>query len=204
MRVTDPIFGQTRIPVYTNMLSAPVTNDLIEDESFDVLGYLGDKFGETIDLLRDNMVLNGTGNGQPTGILINPGGDATQPAVITLGNPITSPDGLLDMAFSLPEQYDKNASFVFSKTKMGPTLATLKDTNNRYLWGAGYEDSGVEGDKIHNRRIAGYPVVFSEFMPGLGADEYPILFGDLQGYTLVTRMGISVRVLNELEGLAAA
>ena len=40
MRVTDPVFGQSKIPVYTAMLSIPITNDMIEDSAFPlVLGH---------------------------------------------------------------------------------------------------------------------------------------------------------------------
>jgi HK97 family phage major capsid protein len=88
-QVTDPVFGNTRINVYTAMLSIPMTNDMIEDANFPLVSYVSGKFGETIDLLKDNMVLNGTGIGQPTGILVNPAGDANQPKVVVSGSAST-------------------------------------------------------------------------------------------------------------------
>ena len=60
-RVTEPVWGQVRVPVYTHMLSMPLTKDLLEDSAVDVQGYAAMKFGETIDLWRDNKTLNGTG-----------------------------------------------------------------------------------------------------------------------------------------------
>src|SRR5690606_33551313 len=41
--------------------------------------------------------------------------------------------------------------------------------------------------------ILGYPVVDDDNMPDIGADEYPIAFGDFQrGYLIVDRMGIRI------------
>ncbi len=196
-RVTDPVFGAERIPVYTAMMSMPITNDMVEDAAFPLVGWAAGKFAETIELLYDNMILTGTGIGQPTGILNNPGA-ANQPAIVPSGNAsaITA-DGLVDLAFSLPEQYDAHARFVMNKTSTAAQIALLKDTTNRYLWGYGLEDNGLSPD-LHNRRLLGYDVSYSGFMPGVAANSYPVLFGDFTGYYLVNRVGFSIQVLREL------
>lgn len=199
IRVTDPPFGQTRIPIYTAMLSMPLTTNMVEDANFPLQSWAEDKFAETIRLLKENMILNGTGVGQPTGILSNPGGTG-QPAVVTMGNPLTA-DGVVKMAWSVPEQYDDNLSWVFNKVNTGQYLATLKDSNNRYLWGSGLMDSGLMPDQAapqFHRTLQGYPVVFQGFMPNLGSNNYPVIFGDLRGYYLIDRVGFSIQVLREL------
>lgn len=197
--VTDPLFGQTDIPIYTAMLKILLTNDLIEDAGFPVVSYVTDKFSETIDLLKDNLTLNGTGIGQPTGILANPGG-TNQPAIVlsgTAGTLGTDGTSLVKAAFALPEQYDDNAAWVFNKTNVGAAIAQLQDSNKRFLWGAGLQDSGLDvGWK--NRQLLGYPVVLSGFAPNIGAANYPIVFGDLRGYYLVNRIGFSIQVLREV------
>jgi HK97 family phage major capsid protein len=201
IRVTEPAFRQVRIPIYTVMLSMPLTNNMVEDASFPLQTWCEDKFAETIRLLKENMVLNGSGIGQPSGILNNPGG-VGQPAVVAMGNPIGA-DGVVKMAWSVPEQYDDDLAWVFNKTNTGQYLATLKDANNRYLWGTGLQDSGlmvgVEGaPHVGQRTLQGYPVLFQGFMPNLGANNYPVIFGDLRGYFLIDRIGFSVQVLREL------
>lgn len=199
-RVTDPTFGQARVPIYTAMLSMPLTNNMVEDAGFPIQSWCEAKFAETIRLLKENMILNGTGIGQPTGILSNPGG-AGQPAVIPIGNPITA-DGLVKMAWSVPEQYDENLAWVFNKTGAGQQIAELKDASGRYLWGSGLQDSGLmesAGAAAGGKRLLqGYPVVFQGFMPSPAANAYPVLFGDLRGYYMVERIGFSVQVLREL------
>lgn len=198
IRVTDPVFGQERIPVFTAMLSIALTNDMIEDSAFALVDYVAGKFGETIDLLKDNMILNGTGAGQPAGILLNPGGDVNQPSVVVSGSASAlTADGLVATAMTLPEQYDVNSNWIFNKTSTGLAVSQLKDAQNRYMWGAGYQDSGLSGGFL-NQPLLGYPVLLSGFMPNVGASTYPAIFGDLTGYYQVNRIGFTVQILREL------
>lgn len=197
-RVTDPVFGQIRIPIYTAMMSEPITNDLLEDSAVALQPWLEERYAETIELLDDNMILNGTGVGQPTGILANPGG-TNQPAVIHSGSASAlTADGLVTLAGSLPEQYDDEARFVMSKTSGWMNVRKLKDGDGRYLAGMGTGDSGLRSVGFKNPELLDYPVNYSGFMPAIAAGAYPILFGDLRGYYFVRRVGVSIQVLREL------
>lgn len=195
-RVTDPVFGQIRIPIHTAMMSMPITNDMVEDSAFPIVSWAAGKFNETIDLLYDDMVMNGNGIGQPFGILTNPGG-TDQPAIVVTGSAATvTADGIIDLAYALPEQYDENARFVLNKTSTAKAIAKLKDSSNRYLFGYGDMDNGIAGARP--KELIGYAFSYSGFMPDLAANAYPITFGDHRGYFLVNRIGFSVQVLREL------
>jgi len=196
-RVTDPIFGQVAIPIHTAMLSMPITNDMIEDSSFPLVEWSSGKFAETIDLLYDNMILNGNGIGQPFGILNNPGG-ANQPAVVvsTNGSAVTWA-GLQNIAFAVPEQYDDDCVWIFNKTSTALAISKLVDGQSRPFWSMGYEDSGLI-PSIKNRPLLGYPVLYSGFAPNIAANAFPYIFGDPKGYYHVDRIGFSIQVLNEL------
>jgi HK97 family phage major capsid protein len=195
-RVTDPVFGQIGIPVHTAMLSMPLTNDMVEDSAFPIVSWSADKFQETIELLKDNMIVNGSGLGQPMGILANPGG-ADQPDIVVTGSAAAlTADGLIDLSYSLPEQYDENAAFYLNKTNAGKAIAKLKDSNNRYLFGTGLQDSGIASARP--KELLGYDYAFSAFMPDIAANAYPVIFGDLSGYYLVNRIGFSIQVLREV------
>ena len=201
---TDPVFANVRIPVYTAMISLPLTNDLIEDSAFPLESWVAGKFVETRDLLYDNMILNGNGTTQPYGILTNPGATG-QPATTSIGNPVTA-DGLVTQAWTPPEQYDENMNWVFNKVSVGQAIAKLKDAQNRYLWGMGYQDSGlmVGGNGVPiagQRTLLGYPVLLNGFMPNTGANNLLTILGDLRGYYLVERVGLSVQVLREINAL---
>ena len=200
MRVTEPIWGQLSIPVYTAMLSIPITNNMIEDATFPIVSYISGKFAEAVDLLRDYSILKGTGQGQPAGILNNVDGDvnlANPVSVVTGSASAITATGLINLGMSLPEQYDENAVYVMNKTSTGKTLAGLQDGNQRYIWGSGLQDSGL-APGFRNRMILGYPVIFSGFMPNEASNAYPVIFGDLSAYYLVNRIGFSVQVLREL------
>lgn len=198
-RVTEPVFGGVRIPVHTAMMSMPLSRDMIEDSAFPLLNWSAGKFSETIDLLKDQMIISGSGQGQPAGLLLNPGG-VNQPAIVTVGTGgAVTADGIEDLAWLLPPQYDERALFVFKKTTTGRAIAKLKDTNNRYLWGAGLQDSGLVPG-IRDRKLIGYDVLFNQQMPDFnaGAPAYSMIFGDLMGYYLLNRVGFSVEVLREV------
>lgn len=198
-RVSDSaerMFGQLTIPTYTAMLSIPVTMDLIEDSMVDLIGWLSDKFAETRELLVDNMILNGTGIGQPSGILVNPGA-AGNPGVVVTGNASDlTVDGLINLTESLPEQYDDGSILVFNKTDTGRRIRLLKDSTGRPIVNYGLPDSGFASGRP--RDVNGYPFIWSGFMPDVAANSHPIIFGDLRGYVLVNRIGFSMQVLNEL------
>lgn len=194
-RVTEPSFGQVRIPIFTAMMSLPLTNDMVEDSATDIVGWCTRQFSETADLLYDNMIINGAGATQPDGILINSqfvANDVHTGAASTL-----TWDGLINLLYDLPEQYDRNACVCMNKTNTAKALAKLVDGNGRPYWANGLQDSGLAGGSI-NRPLEGYPVMFSAFMPNVSAGLYPIIFGDMTGYYMVRRIGFSIQVLREL------
>ncbi len=194
-RVTDPAFGQIGISVFTAMLSMDITLDMVEDTSFPLVTWVADKMAETYGLLQDELILTGPDIGRPAGILLDPDG-TDQPASVKTGSAAAlTADGLLDLTWAIPEQYDENSAWVFNKTSTGKAIAKLKDADNRYLW-AQFEQSGLMMS-ARQRPLMGYPVLFSGFMPNVAADAFPAIFGDLTGYFLVERVGLSIQVLRE-------
>jgi HK97 family phage major capsid protein len=193
---TEPVFGQVTIPIFTAMMSMPITNDLLEDSEVALMPWLESKFQETIDILYDDMILNGTGIGKPMGILANPDGTGQVASVVTGAASTLTLDGLLDLTEALPEQYDMNAQLIFNKTNTGKAIRKLKDGEGRPIVSNGFADMGYAGGRYNE--VNGYPFIWSGLMPNVGASTFPIIFGDLMGYYLVRRVGFSVRVLNEL------
>jgi HK97 family phage major capsid protein len=187
-------FGALRFQVYTQTMSLALSNDMIEDAVFPVNSWVGDKFRQTVDLYKDNMILNGLGGNQPSGILLNPGG-TDQPAVVAMGDPITG-DGLMDVSLSLPEQYEDAARYVFNKTNTYRTIRKLKDGDGRYLFGSGLQDSGLATGRPTD--LAGYPFTFSGFAPNTGTGKYPVIFGNLGGYYWIQRVDLVITVLREI------
>jgi HK97 family phage major capsid protein len=202
-RVAFPVdatngFGTARIPVYTAMLSLPLTENQIEDTGFDISGWASDMFREAVDLGFDNLIVNGTGIGQPTGLLAATGSAVGQIQTVHSGdaNNLTA-DGILKLFWGTPPQYEDQCRYYLNKVGSGQQVALLKDTTGRYLWGMGLQDNGLEVN-AKNRTIAGYPVTWNVFLPSPAAGAIPVYFGDMRAYYIVNRSALSIRVLNEL------
>jgi|YNPMSStandDraft_1061717.scaffolds.fasta_scaffold00219_31 HK97 family phage major capsid protein len=191
-RVTDPVFGIWNVAVHTAMASMPISLDLIEDSAFDVVGVASDLLAEAFALGEDNAFINGTGAGQPMGILADVDGDG--PASVISGNASAlTAGGIIDLAYALPAQYDQRAVWVMSKATEKEIRKLTYGSNAEYIWpiasGSGFASAPND--------LLGYPVLHDEFVPAVAANSYPIIFGDLSGYVIVDRVGLSIQRLND-------
>lgn len=189
-------FGNVTIPVHTAMLYHDVTNNMLEDSAFDILGWLAGKFRETSEVVQEDLIVGGDGLGKPSGILLNAGG-ANAPAVINSGHAsqVTS-DGIMDLAYSLLARYTRNARFFFNRTSTGRAIAKLKDADNRYLFARGSMDDALATARPDS--LVGFPISETDFMPDVAANALPILFGDPRAYYKVMRVGFSIQILKEI------
>lgn len=200
--------GNVSIPVHTAMLSAAVTKNMLEDAAFSVQAWLENELNQIIDLLYEDMILNGDGIGKPTGILLgaataNDGTSASYPQVVLSGSAAAlAYDGLVGLDSALAPQYEDgpNVRYVMNKKSTYAALRKIKDSQNRPLLGMGYGDSGLSGKP--NRVLFGTDIVLSQFMPDVGAAAFPIIFGDLMGYYLAQRVGFSIQVLDQTKAKA--
>lgn len=194
------IFGSTRVPVYTWLIEGVLTNNQVEDAMFDPMAWMTGKFMETIRLLRDNMIANGTGIGQSTGIITqassSPNLIQNVPIIGSSSSGNVTADSIITISEDVPEQYDENCRFAYAKTSTGKQIRLLKDSQNRYLFGLGYQDSGLVPGR--QKALNGYPVMFSQFIPAPASNSLSMIFGDFEGYTQVNRVGFSIQVLREI------
>lgn len=196
--VTDTnLIGIFKIDVDTWMIRAVVTNDMLEDSAFPLEQWLADKFTETIDLLYEDQILNGTGVGAPDGILNNVGATGKPEVVLTGTAGGLDYSGLIDLTTALAPQYDENACFVMSKKGGYRAISKILDNSKRPLFARGITDDGLVNAR--QMTLLGYPVVFSGFMTdSVDSTHYPVLFGDLRGQYHVDRVGFTLQVLREL------
>lgn len=189
-------YGNVIIPVHTAMMYHDVTNNMLEDSAFDILSWLQMKFRETSDVVDEDLIINGDGQGKPSGILLNAGG-ANAPAVVISGHASQlTADGLIDLAWTMPSRYNRNSRFVFNRTSAGRAIAKLKDGDDRYLFAAGVNSDGLATARPET--LLGYPISDNDFMPDVAANAFPVIFGDLRGYYKVNRVGFSIQVLKEI------
>ena len=192
-RVNEPVLGQYSIPVHTGMASLPFTNDLLEDAAFDIFGLGSDLLSEAFALGENNVFWNGNGVAQPMGILAQVDGDG--PASVVSGSAGTlTGDGLIDLTMALPAQYERNAKFFMNKVSGEKTIRKLKDGNNDYLWPVWPVGGNFAAAP---RELLGFPTVRDEFLPNVSAGNYPIVFGDLNGYLILDRVGLSLQRIDQ-------
>ena len=194
--VTEPVFGDVEIPIYTGQFPVEVSRNLLEDSPYSVSGIIQELASQAYNLGMENVVVNGTGAGQPQGFLVNPGGSGLFPPSYNLGNPITANNLTKLLVYGLPPQYAEDPErtiAVMNRTSGFATFAILEDTSGQRIFGL-FRYEGPEGMAAPVMPyIHGYKVIFSAFMPNVGADAYPIAFGDLRSaYVLARRIGLSV------------
>jgi len=191
-----------KIGVHEHYALPSATLDMLDDSDFPLEEWLQGKVATRFARQEAAAFMNGTGNGEPRGILTYdfvPDADhvwGADPAAYTIGAAYSGVDGDLpvgsagvdllgDLVDSLKAEYLPNASFLMTR-KMRNALRKLKDQEMRPF----YQPSLVEAVPD---RLMGYPVRLAEDMGALAADGVGILFGDFrQAYTVVDRIGLAV------------
>ena len=141
----------------------------INDRNFDVEDYLSTKFAKRFGIAEENLIVNGTGNKEPLGIM-NSGITKSTAPVLTY-------DEVVKLFFSLDKDLRVNATWMMSD-EMAMKLRSVKDSNGYPLF---------NGERIFNKEV----MIINSL------DENTILFGDFSYLYILIRKPLSVRVLTE-------
>ena len=175
----DATFEQKILDAHKLHVAVKVTEELLYDNAFGLENFLIDSFGKAIGNAEENAFLNGTGNGQPTGIFDETAGGTYITTEATEG------DAIIELVYSLKRAYRKNAAFILND-KMIAKIRTYKDHNGAYMW----QPSLIAGEPD---KLLGYPVYTSQYAP-----EDSIAFGDFSYYNIGDRGARSFKQLTEL------
>ncbi|MBL9056403.1 MAG: phage major capsid protein [Rhodobacteraceae bacterium] len=186
-----------RISIKLHELSAmpKASQRLLDDSAFDVEGWLAGKIATRFTRAEAGAFVNGDGVDKPKGILL-PAKVAN--ASWTWGNLGYVPTGaaadfattnasdcIVNLVYSLGADYRANGTFLMNSKTAG-AVRKMKDADGRFMWG----DSLQAGEPA---RLMGYPVLILEDMPDVGANTYPIAFGDFAaGYTIAERPDLRI------------
>ena len=141
----------------------------INDRNFNVEDYLSTKFAKRFGIAEENLIVNGTGNKEPLGIMNS--GIAKSTA------PVLTYDEVVKLFFSLDKDLRVNATWMMSD-EMAMKLRSVKDSNGYPLF---------NGERIFNKEV----MIINSL------DENTILFGDFSYLYILIRKPLSVRVLTE-------
>lgn len=206
---TDPTFSMISIPVHEIRGLLKISEQNLEDSLFDLPGFIKERLGMKFAQTEGQAFISGNGNGKPRGLLSYPikasssysGGSAGKNNVTdaipyvpsgVAGN--ITPDSILNMPMDLKEVYDKNATYIFTRSTLN-TIRLFKDSLNRPLWQPFASDT-LPGT-IYNRPYREMPS-----MPEIAANAYAIAVGDFKSYMIVDRITLNLRQLNELYAAA--
>lgn len=183
MTESNMTFEQVKIANHELSTFVTVSNKLLEDNAYALEGELLADFSEDFAAKEATAFLKGTGTGQPKGILTAAGITEVKTGVAA-DFPASDPaDVLIGMYHAIPTLHAHNAVWLMNRATLAE-VRKWKDNTGRYLV--------IDPQDGAPSQLLGRPVVEVPDMDSIGAGKTPILFGDLSGYRVVDRVGLSV------------
>lgn len=172
-----------RIPVHEQYAAPRISQTMLDDASFAIEAWLSSRVATRLSVKEGTAFVSGNGVTQPQGI-----NDSTLVTGVTCGSAgaITA-DGLMDVAYDLPEPYFRNATWLLKRVAIR-NIRKLKTPggDQQYIW-----QPGIAGSQPATILDRPYREMID--MPTPAAATSPIVFGDIRaGYKIVDRMGIRV------------
>lgn len=191
----SPKIKKLIFPIQKIISRQHISQDLLDDSSFDLGSWLVEKITNTIMKGENKAFLLGDGKNCPEGIAHyetseEPENGKLWVSVSDKANnlPENLSEFLINLVYSLETQYLSRSSWILSR-EVFSKIRALKDTNGAFLWQPFSHESRAT-------TFLGYPVFLSDDLPPLaeeGTKKIPILFGDFrEAYQIVDRQDISV------------
>lgn len=177
---SDPTLSSVTLGAYKLGVLVQVSRELLDDEGFDVTGFVASQAGMLIGIAVDTAYVAGTGTTQPTGFagaataaLTAATGTGSTTGLPTSGS-VTGADVLVELYHSVIPQYRPRASWIMNDSTV-KVVRKLKDTTGQYIW----QPALVAGQPD---TLLGRPVYPDPHMAAIGASAIAIAFGDFRGY----------------------
>jgi len=169
-----------------------ISDQDLEDSVFNIEQEILDNCTEQFAKAEGSAFVNGSGVGQPEGLLTNAGISATNQVTSATGA-ITAA-GLIQIWADLKTVYSQQATWLLNRQSIA-SVRSLVDLQNRYLWEPGLADGTPPN-------LLGSPYVEVPDMPNIpsvaSTTSYPIMYGNIKrGYMIVDRINVVVRRLQE-------
>lgn len=180
-----PTFGQVLFGAYK--LSSQlvlISEELINDSAFDMPSYVGKKCGTRLGRASNTYLTNGTGSGQPQGVVTGAslGITCASETAITF-------DEIIDLEHAVPLAYRAQMAYMTLDSTV-QALRKLKDGQGRYLWQQ-FANAG-EPDTLNNR-----PLWKNQDMAAIGAGNKTVLAGDFSKFKVRMVGQVRARRLTE-------
>lgn len=131
--------------------------------------YIASEIGRQMAIAVENAILNGTGSGQPTGILTGITWDATNSTTFANTGSVAY-DNIVDGLALLPTMYHNNAVFVMNRKMLFSGIRKIKAADGQPIFTYNPQDRAA-------MTLLGYPVILDDYVP-----DDTILLGDFGYY----------------------
>jgi len=182
MTESNMTFEQVKIANHELSTFAVVSNKLLEDNAYSLESELVVDFAEDFAAKEATAFLKGDGIGKPRGILTATGIKEVKTGVAAAFPASNPADVLIGMFHAIPTAHAHNGVWLMNRNTLA-TVRTWKTADGRYLV--------IDPQDGAPSQLLGRPVVEVPDMDNIGAATVPILFGDLTGYRVVDRVGVS-------------
>jgi HK97 family phage major capsid protein len=176
----DPTFSSVTLGAYKLGKIIQISRELLDDEGFDVTGFLAKSAGRNLGIASDAAYVAGTGTNQPTGFLgaatvaITAATGTNSFATLPTAGVYANGDLFIELFHSVSVPYRPNASWLMNDSTI-KLARKVKDTIGQYLWQPGLQAGEPD-------TLLGKPVYADPNMPSIGVSTSPIAFGDFSGY----------------------
>lgn len=185
--------GGQKLEIFFLTALTLISNDTLDDADADIVGEMSDAFGLAIAESEDDAFAVAAGDDSPKGIMaesaVQANYYASGVAAALSDNDNNGTDALLGAKYKIKKVYRKKAKWMMNSTTES-VVRLLKDGNGRYMWQPSLQ---VGTPPVFD----GHGIVNAEGMADIGANAFPIGFGDFSHYKIRDRAGMSVQRLVE-------
>lgn len=185
---SEGTFGQITLNAYKLGVISQISDELISDSAFDLLGWLAKDHGEALGLKSGEAYAVGASNSttSPKGLL-----NRATVGVTTAVNTGFTADELIDLQHSLTAPYRPNAVWLMNDSTV-KVVRKFQDQDDQYIWQPGLQAGSPDV-------LLGAPVYTDTHIDAVAATKVVAAYGDIEkAYVIRDVEGVTVKVLNEL------
>jgi len=170
---SDPAFAKRTLGAYKYGLSIQVSNELVADTGFDLLGYLARQAGRAVGNALGTDLITGNASSKPSGIVQTASTGVTGAA--SASGAFTA-DNLIDLHYSViaPYRASTSAAWIMRDATLG-AVRKLKDSQNQYLWQPSLQVGAPD-------TLLGKPVYTDPNVAAVALSAKSVIFGDISAY----------------------
>ncbi len=193
--VSDLTFGQITTSVFTAAGLAAASNQLLADSRPSVDGLINFELAKRLAILEEKAFLNGSGTGQPRGILNTSGVGTT---ALTSTAVLDLLDAILTAATAVETAHQEYPTAIVLHPRTWNRIVAARETSTsaQYIIGEGANAQGRRAsDARPARSLFGIPVYTSSNVPtnlGTGTNESRVIVGVFSEGLILDRQGITL------------